>query len=208
MFHFTLLDIKENVTIKTVILVTGTPGVGKTTVSTKLAAKLGANYISINELVKTENLVISEDKRRKTLIADTTKVSKRLEQILAKSEKTTIIEGHYAVEVVPKNVITIVFVLRRNPYELKKTLEQRGYSENKVNENVTAEILDVCLWDVVSTCEIKKVCEIDTSFKSPETVMAEMILSLEKRKRCKVGIVDWLNKLENEGQLETFLKRI
>lgn len=185
---------------------TGTPGVGKTTISTKVASKLGADYVGINELVKMEHLIIGQDKIRKTLIADTIKVSKRLQQILVKSEKTTIIEGHYAVKVVPEDLISIVFVLRRNPYELKKILEKRGYSENKVNENVASEILDVCLWDAISACGIKKVCEIDTSNKSSDSVVEELILIFEKKHKCNVGIVDWLSKLENEGQLEAFLR--
>jgi adenylate kinase len=189
-------------------LITGTPGVGKTTISHKLASKLGANYIDINELVKTENLVTSFDNIRKTWIVDTTKVSKRLRKILTQSKKTTIIEGHYAIQVVPISFVTIVFVLRRDPHELKKTLEKRGYSENKVNENVAAEILDVCLWEVISNCEIKKVCEIDTSNKLPVAIVEELILRLKKKKQCKVGVVDWLDKLENEGQLEVFLKDI
>ena len=201
-------ELKENNKINAVILITGTPGVGKTTITHKLASKLGANYIDINELVKTENLVTSFDNLRKTWIADTGEVSKRLKQILVQSKKTTIIEGHYAIQVVPKNVLTIVFVLRRDPYELKKTLEKRGYSENKVNENVAAEILDVCLCEVISNCEIKKICEIDTSKKLPEEVVEELILRLKKKEQCKIGIVDWLNKLENEGELESFLKHI
>jgi len=34
------------------------------------------------------------------------------------------------------------------------------------------------------------------------------MLVLEKRKDCKQGIVDWLGKLENNGQLEEFLRKI
>jgi adenylate kinase len=198
--------LKENNKINSVILITGTPGVGKTTITHKLASKLGANHIDLNQLVRTENLVTSFDNLRKTWIADTTKVSKRLKQILAKSKKTTIIEGHYAIQVVPRNVLKIVFVLRRDPHELKKTLEERGYSENKVNENVAAEILDVCLCEAISNYKIKKVCEINTSNKPPEKVVEELILKLKKKEQCKTGIVDWLSKLENEGQLEFFLK--
>jgi hypothetical protein len=39
-----------------------------------------------------------------------------------------------------------------------------------------------------------------------EAVVEEMMLVLEKRKERRHGIVDWLGKLENEGQLEEFLK--
>ena len=188
------------------ILVTGTPGVGKTTVSHKLATKLDAPYVGVTELVKKQQLITGTDKNRQTLVADTEKLSKKLQQILAKAKGTVIIEGHYAVNVVPKKDVHTVFVLRRDPRELKNALENRGYQEKKLWENLAAEILDVCLWDALSACGADKVCEIDVSGKTTEAVVEEMTLVLEKRKERRHGIVDWLGKLENEGQLEEFLK--
>lgn len=190
------------------ILVTGTPGVGKTTVAHKLASKLDALYISITELVKKQKLITGIDENRQTLIADTKKVSKQLQEILANTEGSIIIEGHYAVDVVPKKDVNTVFVLRRDPRELKSALENRGYDEKKLWENLAAEILDVCLWDALSACGVDKVCEIDVSGKTVEAVVEEIMMVLEKRKECRHGIVDWLGKLENEGQLEEFLKKI
>lgn len=190
------------------ILVTGTPGVGKTTVAHKLASKLDALYISITELVKKQKLITGIDENRQTLIADTEKVSKQLQKILAKAEGSIIIEGHYVVDVVPKKDVNTVFVLRRDPRELKSALENRGYEEKKLWENLAAEILDVCLWDALSACGVDKVCEIDVSGKTVEAVVEEIMMVLEKRKECRHGIVDWLGKLENEGQLEEFLKKI
>jgi adenylate kinase len=61
-----------------IILVSGTPGVGKTMVSHKLASKLGARYIGITDLVKSENLFTNVDEERKTLIADTKKLTKHI----------------------------------------------------------------------------------------------------------------------------------
>jgi adenylate kinase len=190
------------------ILVTGTPGVGKTTVSHKLASKLDAHYVGVTELVKKQQLITGIDENRQTYVADTEKASKQLQQIIAKTEGTVIIEGHYAVDVVPKKDVNTVFVLRRDPRELKKTLENRGYKEKKLWENLAAEILDVCLWDALSACGADKVCEIDVSGKTAEAVVEEMTMVLEKRKERRHGIVDWLGKLENKGQLEEFLKKI
>jgi len=188
------------------ILVTGTPGVGKTTVSRKLASKLNASYIGVTELVKKQKLIIGIDEDRQTLVADTEKVSEQLQQTLAKTEGRAIIEGHYVVDVVPKKDVNTVFVLRRDPRELKSELENRGYGEKKLWENLAAEILDVCLWDALAACGADKVCEVDVSGKTVEAVVKEIMLVLEKRKECRYGTVDWLGKLENEGQIGEFLR--
>lgn len=191
---------------KKAILVTGTPGVGKTTVSHKLASKLNALCVSITDLVKKEKLITNVDEARQTLIVDTEKVLKHLQEILNSSEGSIIIEGHYVVDVVSKKDVAIVFVLRRDPSELKVVLEQRGFVGKKLWENLAAEILDVCLLDALSACGKEKVCEINISGKTIEEVVEEMIVVLEKRKACRSGIVDWLGKLEEEGRLGEFLK--
>jgi adenylate kinase len=190
------------------ILVTGTPGVGKTTVSQKLASKLDAVYISITDFVKNKKLITGRDENRQTLIADMEQVTKQLQELLDKSEGSIIIEGHYVVDVVSKKNVNTAFVLRRDPRELKRILEKRGYIEKKLWENLTAEILDVCLWDALSACGDDKVCEIDVTGRSVESVVEEITLVLEKTIECRFGIVDWLGKLENERQLEEFLTKI
>ena len=189
-----------------VILVTGTPGVGKSSVSRLLASRLGGVYVGLAELVEREGLVSGVDEVRGTLVADVDGVSRRVREILDGSEGDIIVDGHYAVDVVPAEDVFVVFVLRRDPKELKGVLESRGFGERKVWENLAAEILDVCLWDAVSACGSGKVCEVDVSGEKVEDVVEDMILVLEGRKKCRVGIVDWLGKLEEEGRLHEFLK--
>jgi adenylate kinase len=189
-----------------VILVTGTPGVGKTSISRSLASNLDAVYVSLGELVERERLISGVDKARGTLIADTDRVSKRMQEVIKSSERDVIVDGHYAVDVVPTKDVHLVFVLRRDPRELKSVMEDRGFKERKLWENLAAEILDVCLWDAVSACGSDKVCEIDVSGKRIEEVVKDVILVLEGKEKCRVGIVDWLGKLEGEGRLHEFLK--
>ena len=180
---------------------------GKTTVSQKLATELNAQYIGITELVKAKNLIMGIDKERATLISDTEKVSKHINAILTNTECTLIIDGHYAIDTVPCEQVDTVFVLRRDPRELKKILEKRAYSEKKIWENLAAEILDVCLFDALSACDKNKVCEINCTNKTIEAIVEDIILIVRKKKRCSFGNVDWLGKLEDEGQLE-FLNNI
>ncbi len=189
-----------------VILITGTPAVGKTSISRLLASKLDAVHANLTELAEQEKLTSGIDKVRKTLIADTDRVSKRVQEIMKSSQRDIIIDGHYAVDVTPAKDVHVVFVLRRDPDELKGLMENRGFKGRKLWENLAAEILDVCLWDAVSACGPDKVCEIDVSGKRVEEVVESMISVLEGRKKCEVGIVDWLGKLETEGRLHDFLK--
>ncbi|MCW8801718.1 MAG: AAA family ATPase, partial [Candidatus Bathyarchaeota archaeon] len=68
------------------MLVTGTPGVGKTTVSKLLASKLNAQYVSVTDIVKSKNFVEEVDEKRETLVADTAKVLDELNNIIDNSE--------------------------------------------------------------------------------------------------------------------------
>jgi len=191
---------------KRVILVTGTPCVGKTVVSRLLASRLNGLHINLAELVKQERLISGVDKARKTLIADMKKVSERVQEIMRDCEEDVIVDGHYAVDVVPQKDVHLVFVLRRHPEELKAFMENRGFRNRKLWENLAAEILDVCLSEAVAACGLDKVCEIDTSDRSVEEVVEDMILILEGKQECKVGTVDWLARLDEDEQLQEFLK--
>jgi len=200
------LGFKERRKERRIYIVTGTPGVGKSSISKMLASILGARLISISELVKKEGLYTGWDEKRETLIADTDRLSERISEIINAERRTIIIEGHYAVHVVPPEKVDLIFVLRRDPRKLKKTLEDRGYSRRKVMENLAAEILDVCLFDAVDICGVEKVCEIDTTSRSPEEIVDEIISVIKGERKPEVGIVDWLGMLESEGILDDYLR--
>mgnify|MGYP007042395340 CR=1 FL=1 len=85
-------------------------------------------------------------------------------------------------------------------------MKERGFREKKIEENLAAEILDVCLVDAIGACGSEKVCEIDASGRGAEEVTEDMLLILKGKKKCETGIVDWLGKLEAEGRLHLFLK--
>jgi len=191
-----------------VIIVTGTPGVGKSSVSKLLASRIGAGLIAVGDLVRNEGLYIGIDRKRDTLVADSKKVLRKVERIVACSAGDVIVEGHYAMDVVSPENVRLVFVLRRDPEELREALKGRGYRVEKIRENLAAEILDVCLYDAAKTCGLNKVCEINVTARRAEDVVEEMLLVLYGKKECKVGIVDWLGKLDSEGKLDEYLREI
>lgn len=192
--------------MKRVILVTGTPAVGKTTTAKALALKLNAEYINLTDYAKTNNLILGEDKERRSTIIDEDAVHKRLsETINASIHDNIIVDGHYAAAVTPPNLVTYVFVLRRNPIELKERMQKLGFSEKKIDENLSAEILDSCLIEAIDNQE-GKVCEIDTSGQATEDTVEEILEILHNSRKCYCGYVDWLGMLEREGLTAQYLK--
>jgi adenylate kinase len=192
---------------KRVILVTGTPCVGKTTVARLLAEKLNALYVNLTELALKRGLVLGKDEKRDTLVVDEQSMRRLTRKIVENcGEQTVVVDGHYAAGVVPEKPVTHVFVLRRDPVELRRFMEKAGFTGNKLWENLAAEILDVCLVDALKAYGDEKVCEVDASGKSVEEVVAEILEILKGSRKCRVGIVDWLGKLEREGLLEEYLR--
>ena len=169
-------------------------------------AKLDAQYINLTDYAKTYELTLGEDKERKTIIIDEEKMRTKLAETINAADKTNIIiDGHYAAAVTPTDLVTKVFVLRRNPKELKQFMEKCGFEGIKLWENLSAEILDVCLIEAMQA-QPGKVCELDVTGKTVEAVVNEIMDVLEKGKKCYVGFVDWLGMLEREGLTDQYLK--
>jgi adenylate kinase len=193
--------------MKRVILITGTPCTGKTTVAKHLSANLDALYVNLTEFANKHHLILGEDPHRKTAIIDETKMRKKIaETIDATHKPDVIVDGHYAAAVMPKRLVTRVFVLRRNPIELRRFMEKCGFSGAKLWENLASEILDVCLVEALREQEKEAVCELDVTGRTAENVADEMMEVLDKRKKCVASGVDWLGMLEKEGLLGEYLK--
>ena len=192
---------------KRVILVTGTPCVGKTTLARNLSGKLEALYLNLTELAQKYNLILNEDKERHSAVIDEKKMKAKIAKILEETEKATvIIDGHYAAAVTPKDKVTRVFVLRRNPIELHSFMTKCGFSGQKLWENLASEILDICLVEALQEQGKERVCELDVTEKTIEEVTTDVLAILEGKKKCRAGGIDWLGMLEKEGKLGEYLK--
>jgi adenylate kinase len=192
---------------KRVILVIGTPCVGKTSVARLLTSRLDALYVDLTILATQEKLVLGKDKKRNSLIVDEKRMKQKIRKIIEESDKENIIiDGHYAVNVVPQKLATWIFVLRRNPVELRKLMKNRNFPEPKLRENLASEILDVCLVDALNAHDKAKVCELDISEKGSEEAVTEILRILGGREECHIGVVDWIGKLESEGLLDEYLR--
>ncbi len=164
-------------------------------------------YINLTAFAHEHNLILGEDKERETTIIDEAEMRRKIRHTIDKTDKTDIIiDGHYAAAVVPPEMVTIVFVLRRNPIELRNFMEKCGFKNAKLWENLAAEILDVCLIEALKENKREKVCEFDVTGKTVEEVIQEILPVLHGRKKCSVGKIDWISTLEKEGLTSQYLK--
>jgi len=183
-----------------IVVITGTPAVGKTTVSRLLAKTLGVAQVDLGRVVKQKGLTLGFDSERGTLVADTHRLLELVMERARKENRPTIASGHLAPDVVPKRVLRMAFVLRCSPDVLRTRMRRRGYGEEKIRENLMAETLDVCLLEAISAYGREKVHEIDCTRKTPREVVEEIVDVLEGRRKPTVGRIDWLAYLEDHGK--------
>ena len=123
------------------VAITGTPGTGQTSVSAILRQR-GHDVLDMTQYIKDNGLREEYDAERDTYDVDV----ERLNDCLADYDNV-IFEGHLAHFMDVDSVI----VLRCHPDVMKGRLEARGYSEEKVRENIQAEVLDVILFEAVES---------------------------------------------------------
>lgn len=178
-----------------IILITGTPGVGKTTVSSILVEKTGAYLVDINELVDEKHLYTGIDEERGYKIVDLDALFNEMGEIIEwidDPNKHIIVEGHLS-HLFEKS--DIVIVLRANPDVLRHRMETKGWKAVKIRENIEAEAIDVCSYEAFEI-HGDKVNEIDTSDIPPEHVADLIIDVINGVKRFPVGNVDFLDYLK------------
>ncbi|MCD6547650.1 MAG: adenylate kinase family protein [Nanoarchaeota archaeon] len=181
------------------LIISGTPGVGKSSVAKELSKKLNAKLVDLEKIAKENNIVVTYDKKAKSYVVDESKLTKVIKKQI--KDGNYIIPSHLSHFISPK-IVDLCVVLRCNPKELEKRLKKRKYSKEKIKENILAEILDVCLIEAVEIGH--KVHEINTTNKKISEIVDEIIKVLKKRKKRKIGVVKWLQEYQDfKKYLET-----
>ena len=146
-----------------IIIVTGTPGTGKTALSRKIANELNLHYIDVNNVIRKYKIAEGYDQKMKTKIVDIKKLNKALIMEISQYKKTIknkphksskknpyeikngiIIDSHLS-HYLAKKYVDLCIVTKCDLKELKKRLKKRKYTKEKIRENLDAEIFDVCL---------------------------------------------------------------
>ena len=189
-------------TERRVIVIAGVPGVGKTTVAGAVAERLGCPVIGVSKLAVKADALLGRDRERDTDIVDLPRLKKIIAEAIAATDGPIIVEGHFAYGVVPSDLVSHALILRRAPWVLKEELRERGYSDEKTRENVEAELLDVTLVEAIEALGPDLVCETDTTGRTPEETVSEVLSIVEGSMPCRRKLVDWLGSPETQALLE------
>ncbi|MBU0536259.1 MAG: AAA family ATPase [Nanoarchaeota archaeon] len=130
-----------------IVIVTGTPGTGKTTLAKKLARKHKYEYIDVNEVVRKNKLSEGYDRKRKTKIVDEKRLAKVLENVIkqARKEKRRLIIDSHMSHYISPNLVDLCIVTRCSLKKLASRLKKKGYHKAKIDENMECEIMDIIL---------------------------------------------------------------
>lgn len=128
------------------IIVTGTPGCGKTSHSESVASSLGKQYrlYSISDIAKDHKFIESYDEKLDTSVVDEDKL---LDWIEPELEKGGAIIDWHCCDIFPERLIDLVVVLRTETAHLHDRMTKRGYKDNKIQANLDCEIMEVVLQD-------------------------------------------------------------
>ncbi|KAK5943831.1 factor activating pos9 [Knufia obscura] len=146
------------------IVLTGTPGVGKTTTAQQLvelsksadpsSSHIPLKHLSINKIAKEQNFYDSYDEELQTNVVDEDKLLDHIEELISdgEGEGGWVIDWHVC-DIFPERWVDLVVVLRCEDtnvfYERltsdkkAETGETRGYEGKKLQENIDAEIFGV-----------------------------------------------------------------
>ena len=164
------------------IIVTGTPGTGKTQAARGLARRLGIPLVDVNGLIREKRLWHGHEGGSRLVQLPA------LRRELLRVRGDAVFDSHLLCDLsMPADV---VFVLRTDPVALRRRLSKRPYSAKKIRENVEAEALDYCTIRARQNYPPAAIIEVDTTGKRVSATVSEM-LRLLHRGEPRIGIVDW-----------------
>ncbi len=177
-----------------IIAITGTPGTGKTTVVSILEKK-GFIVVDLKQVTFDNNFIIGFDKKRASNIVDIKKLDNYIKNKF-NTQDIVFVEGHIAHLL---TCIDKIIILRLHPSKLKKILKNRNWDEEKIRENIEAEILDVILTEAVDIHTENKCFEINGTKQSINDIVESILEIINNKfkniKKYKIGKIDWSDEI-------------
>ena len=171
------------------IAITGSPAVGKTTISNQLESQ-GWSVKSVEELAKLFDCEGDFDEVMDCVEID---IHELAEKYIAATENDVMIDGHLSHFL----DVDAIIVLRCDPVKLRARLESRGYSEAKINANVEWELI-AGAWSEIAEFEIDApILELDSSALTSEEMVGKVLAWVDTDfKDNSITIsnaIDWLS---------------
>ncbi len=177
-------------------VITGNPGVGKHTIAKEISEKLHLPIIDINNIAQEFELF---EKNEDTNDVDVIKLEKIIKE---KISHPVLFVGHLAPYVLSSDKIKKVIVLRKNPYNLISIYKKRGYSKEKIKDNLGSEVLGIILHDAIVQFGSEKTLQIDVSLQSIQETTKKVIDAIKGE--IKTEEVDWLTTITEKNDLKEF----
>ena len=194
--HISITEIFNRALLNILVLVlTGNPGVGKHTVSRKLAEILGYEIVDVNK----EAVKVGTAKQNDSIDVDVEQMKILLKDRLV--EKSLVV-GHLAIYVVSKTQVSKAIVLRKSPYDLIQIYEKRNYVDKKKNDNLGSEILGVIAYDSIEKFGEEKTFQINTTSLTVEEITKKIEDVINGT--SKGDAVDWLADITKKNDLKKF----
>tara|TARA_B100000287_G_C20610500_1_gene771836 strand:+ start:43 stop:585 length:543 start_codon:yes stop_codon:yes gene_type:complete len=150
------------------LALTGTPGTGKTTVSS-LLSKNGFEVFSVESLAEKHNCIEDADLEDGARVIDMDELCEHLgDDWSTRPDTDSIIDGHLS-HLLP---VDCVINLRCKPIVLRERLIERGYSDSKIAQNTDWEILGGA-WNELE--EGVPVIEFDSTSLGPESIVGAIL---------------------------------
>lgn len=124
------------------VLVTGTPGTGKTTTCSLLADAVDLRHINIGDLVREKSLHDGWDEELECHIINEDLVCDELEDVM---EEGGILVDYHGCDFFPERWFDLVVVLQTDNSILHDRLTSRGYMGAKLTNNIECEIFQMLL---------------------------------------------------------------
>ncbi|XP_076331747.1 adenylate kinase isoenzyme 6 [Tachypleus tridentatus] len=142
------------------VLVTGTPGTGKSTLCSEISQVCGLEWLNIGEIAKTGQMYDGYDEVLECPIIDEDQMVDELEDKMA--DGGMIIDYH-GCDFFPQRWFDVVFVLRTNNTILYDRLASRGYQGHKLESNVQCEIFQTLLDEAKESYDTQIVHELQSN---------------------------------------------